>query len=131
MWPVFDDAVVGAAGAGGAGAGPVPAEHLRGGPAVEFHQVTLGAAAVQPGVAERVPEPVRPRVQAGLAAPAGDHLVDPAGGHGPAVARARPQLRAPRLRVPGADAEGAVQGRKRIPYRDGDQAAAGVPISHS
>ena len=56
---VGHDAVVGAAGAGAAGAGAVAAEHLRGGPAVEFHQVSLGAAAVQPGVAEVVPEPVR------------------------------------------------------------------------
>jgi hypothetical protein len=86
LWPVFHDAVVGAAGAGAAGAGPVQAEHRRGGPAVEFHQVALGAAAVQPGVAEMVPEPVRPGVQAGLAAPAGDHLIDPAGRHRPALA---------------------------------------------
>ena len=43
---VGHDAVVGAAGAGAAGAGAVTAEHLRGGPAVEFHQVSLGAAAV-------------------------------------------------------------------------------------
>ena len=43
---VGHDAVVGAAGAGAAGAGAVAAEHLRGGPAVEFHQVALGAAAV-------------------------------------------------------------------------------------
>ena len=43
---VGHDAVVGAAGAGAAGAGAVAAEHLRGGPAVEFHQVSFGAAAV-------------------------------------------------------------------------------------
>jgi len=66
-----------------------------------------------------VPEPVRPRVQAGLAAPAGDHLADPAGGHRPAVARAQPQLRPPRLRVPGTDAEVAVQGAGGVvPDRD-------------
>jgi len=110
LWPVFHDAVVGAVGAGAAGAGPVPAEHLRGGPAVEFHQVALGATAVQPGVAEMVPEPVRPRVQAALAAPAGDHLVDPAGGHRPAVIDAQPQLLPPRLRVPGTGTEVAVHG---------------------
>jgi hypothetical protein len=49
---VGHDAVVGPA-----GAGAVAAEHLRGDPAVEFHQVALGAAAVRPGVAEVVPEP--------------------------------------------------------------------------
>src|SRR4249920_2696539 len=64
--PVGHDAVVGSAGADAAGAGAVAAEHLRGGPAVEFHQVSLGSAAVQPGVAEVVPEPVRVGVHAGL-----------------------------------------------------------------
>jgi hypothetical protein len=44
---------------GAAGAGAVAGEHLGGGPAVEFHQVPFGAAAVEPGVAEVVPEPVR------------------------------------------------------------------------
>src|SRR5712671_4231118 len=78
--PAGHDAVVGAAGAGAAGAGAVAAEHLRGGPAVEFHQVSLGAAAVQPGVAEVVPEPVRVGVHAALLAAAGDHLVDAGGG---------------------------------------------------
>src|SRR5579859_8113782 len=53
------DPVVVAAGAGSAGAGAVPGEHLRGGPAVQFHQVARGAAAVQPGMAEMVPEPLR------------------------------------------------------------------------
>jgi hypothetical protein len=38
-----------------------------------------GATAVQPGVAEVVPEPVRVGVYAGLAATAGDHLVDAGG----------------------------------------------------
>ena len=70
------DAVVGAAGPGAAGAGAVAAEHLRGGPAVEFHQVALRPAAVQPGVAEMVPEPVRAGIHAALAAAASDHLVD-------------------------------------------------------
>jgi hypothetical protein len=51
--------VVGAAGAGGAGAGAVAVEHLRGGPAVELHQVPLGAAPIELGVAEVMPEPVR------------------------------------------------------------------------
>ena len=62
-WPgsgaVVHDAVVAAAGAGAAGAGAVPGQHLRGGPAVQLHQVPFGSAAVQPGVAEVVPEPVR------------------------------------------------------------------------
>ena len=48
------DAVVGAAGPGAAGAGAVPAEHLRGGPAVEFYEVAFRSAAVQPGVTEVV-----------------------------------------------------------------------------
>jgi hypothetical protein len=46
------DAVVGAAGPGAAGAAGVPAEHLRGGPAVEFHEVAFRSAGVQPGVTE-------------------------------------------------------------------------------
>jgi hypothetical protein len=58
-WLVGHDAVVGAAGAGGAGAGAVAAQHLRGGPAVQLHQVAFCPAAVQPGVAEVMPEPVR------------------------------------------------------------------------
>jgi pimeloyl-ACP methyl ester carboxylesterase len=33
--------------------------HLRGGPAVQLHQVALRPAAVEPDVAEVVPEPVR------------------------------------------------------------------------
>ena len=64
---VFHDAVVGAAGSGAAGAGTVAAEHLGRGPAVELHQVALGAAAVQPGMAEMMPEPVRPGIEAALA----------------------------------------------------------------
>ena len=53
------DAVIGAAGPRAAGAGAVPEQHLGPGPAVQLHQVALRAAAVQPGVAEVVPEPVR------------------------------------------------------------------------
>src|ERR1039457_1367389 len=82
---VVHDAVVGAAGSGAAGAGTVAAEHLGGGPAVELHQVALGAAAVQPGMAEVVTEPVREDIDAAFAAPSGDHLVDAAGGHRAAV----------------------------------------------
>jgi hypothetical protein len=70
---VVHDAVVGAAGAGAAGAGAAGAgalasEHLRGGPAVQFHQVPLGAAALEPGVAEVVPEPVRVHLHPALPA---------------------------------------------------------------
>jgi hypothetical protein len=46
---VVHDAVVAAAGSGTAGTGAVAAQHLRGGPAVKFHQVALGAAVVQTG----------------------------------------------------------------------------------
>src|SRR5450755_3559388 len=98
---VGHDAVVGAAGAGAAGAGAVSAEHLRGGPAVEFHQVSLGPAAVQPGVAEVVPESVRERVHAALPAATDDELVDAGGGQRLPVAQSEPQLRPPGLRVPG------------------------------
>ena len=59
---------------------------------MEFHQVSLGPAAIQPGVAEVVPEPVRERVDAALAAAAGDHLVDAGGGQRLSVARAQPQV---------------------------------------
>ena len=78
---VGHDAVVGAAGAGAAGAGAVAGEHLGGGLAVEFHQVAFGSAAVEPGVAEVVTEPVRVGGHAGLAAAAGDHLVDTGSGN--------------------------------------------------
>jgi len=58
------------------GAGAVAAEHLRGGPAVEFRQVSLGPAAVQTDVAEMVAEPVRVDTHPALPAAACDHLVD-------------------------------------------------------
>jgi hypothetical protein len=80
---VVHDAVVAAAGAGAAGAGAVPGEHLRGGPAVQLYQVLFGSAAVQPGVAEVVPEPVRVGVDAALPAAAGDDLVDARRGQRP------------------------------------------------
>ena len=107
---VGHDAVVAAAGSGAASAGAVAAEHLRGGPAVQLHQVALGAAAVQPGVAEVVPEPVREHADAALAAAAGDDLVDPAGCHGSPVVHPEPQLRPAGLSVPGPDADVPVQG---------------------
>src|SRR3974377_1440854 len=62
------DQVVVAACPGAAHAAAVPVQHLRGGPAVQLHQVAFGAAAVQPGVAEVVPEPVRGHGHAGLLA---------------------------------------------------------------
>src|SRR5271170_5936353 len=117
-WPgsggVVHDAVVAAAGAGAAGAGAVAGEHLGGGPAVEFHQVAFGSAAVEPGVAEVVPEAVRVGGHAALAAAAGDDLVDAGGGERPAAARAEPQLGLPGLRVPGAGAQVAVEAAGRL-----------------
>src|SRR3984885_14795073 len=92
---VLHDAVIAAARSGAAGAGAVAAEHLRGGPAVELHQVALGTAAVQPGVAEVMPEPVREHLDAALAAPPDDDLVDPTRGHRPPAAGPEPQLRPP------------------------------------
>src|ERR1039457_486245 len=68
---VVHDAVVAAAGSCVAGAGAVAAEHLRGGPPVQLHEVALGAAAVEPGMAEVMPEPVREYLDAALASPAG------------------------------------------------------------
>src|ERR1017187_1945324 len=112
-WPgsggVVHDAVVAAAGAGAAGAGAVAGEHLGGGPAVEFHLVAFGSAAVGPGVAEVVPGPVRVGGHAALAAAAGDDLVDAGGGERPAAVDAGPQLGPPGLRVPGAGAQVAVE----------------------
>ena len=78
---VGHDAVVAAACPGAAGADAVAAEHLRGGPAVEFHQVALGPAAVEPGVAEVVPEPVRMHPHPALMTAADDHLMDAMRGH--------------------------------------------------
>jgi hypothetical protein len=70
----FHDAVIGAARPGATGAGAVTAQHLRGGPAVQLHQVPLGPAAVQPGVAEVMPEPVRPGIHPALPAAAGEDI---------------------------------------------------------
>src|SRR6202034_2243885 len=80
----------------------------------EFHQVALGPAAVEPGVAEVVPEPVREHPDAALAAPPDDDLVDPAGRHRPPVPGPEAQLRPPCLGVPGADAEVPVQAAARV-----------------
>jgi hypothetical protein len=57
-----------------------------------------------------VPEPVRVYLHPALAAAADDHLVDALGGHRPAVADAQPQLRPPRLGVPGPGTDVPVQG---------------------
>src|SRR5689334_11838416 len=73
---VVHDAVVAAAGSCAAGAGPVAAQHLRGTPAVELHEVALGAAPVQPGVAEVMPEPVREHLDTALASATDYDLVD-------------------------------------------------------
>src|ERR1035441_9952918 len=117
-WPgsggVVHDPVVAAAGPGAAGAGAVPGEHLRGGPPVQLHQVPFGSAAVEPGVAEVVPEPVRVHGHPALPAAAGDDLVDPGSGQRPPVARAEPQLRPVRLRVPGPGPQVAVQAAGRL-----------------
>ena len=111
---VVHDAVVAAAGAGAAGAGAVPGEHLGGGPAVQFHQVPFGSAAVQPGVAEVVAEAVRVGVDAALPAAAGDDLVDARRGQRPPVIHAQPQLRPLGLRVPGAGPQVAVEAAGRL-----------------
>ena len=96
---VGHDAVVGPAGPGAARASAVAAQHLRGGPAVQFHEIPFRAAPVQPGMAEMVPEPVRPGSHVALAGRrAGDHLVNPVRRHRPAVVHPEPQLRPPRLR---------------------------------
>ena len=99
LWPgsgaAVHDAVVAAAGAGAAGAGAVRGEHLRGGPAVEFHQVPFGSAAVQPGVAEVVPDPVRVHRYPALPAAAGDDLVDAGRSQRPPVMPAQEQRRVP------------------------------------
>src|SRR5258708_29817239 len=56
-----------------------------------------------------MPELMREHIHPALAAPAGDHLIDPVGGQRPAVVYPEPQLRPPRLRVPGPDPEVAVE----------------------
>jgi hypothetical protein len=71
LWVVGHDAVVGAPGACAAGAGAVAGEHLRGRPSVQLHQVTFLPAAFQPGMAEVMPEPVRPDLNPRTACPGG------------------------------------------------------------
>src|SRR6516162_5099532 len=107
---LLHDAVVAAACPCAAGAGAVAAQDLPGGPAVQLHQVAFCAAAVEPGVAEVMPEPVREHLDAAFAAAAGDDLVDAAGGHRAPVVYSEPQLRPVGLGVPGADADVPVQG---------------------
>ena len=76
--------------AGAAGAGAVAAEHLRGGPAVQLHQVSLGASPVEPGVAEVVPEPMRVDRHAGPLPRAGHSLVNAVRGQGSPAAGSQP-----------------------------------------
>src|ERR1700676_1818696 len=82
---------------------------MRGGPPVQLQQAALGAAAVEPGVTEVVPEPVREHLDPALAAAADDDLVDAAGRHRAPVAHPEPQLRPVGVGVPGADAEVPVE----------------------
>jgi hypothetical protein len=56
-----------------------------------------------------VPEPVRVHAEPAPAAVAGDHLVDVGGGQRLPVAGSPPQLRPPRVRMPGAGADVPVQ----------------------
>src|SRR5258708_23260367 len=64
-----------------------------------------GTSDVEPGLAEVVAEAVRVDVGAALAAPAGDGLVEAAGGHRPAVICPEPDLGLVGLGVPGAGAQ--------------------------
>jgi hypothetical protein len=50
-----------------------------GDPAIRVHQVALGATAVEPRVAEVMPESVREYLDAVLAPTTGDDLLNPAG----------------------------------------------------
>ena len=61
-------------------------------------------AAIQPGVAEMVPGPVR-HTSTPHCFPRRDLLVDPVGGHRPPVVHPQPQPGPVRLRVPGPDPE--------------------------
>ena len=94
--------------------GAVAGEHLGGGAAVEFPEVAFGSAAVQPGVAEVVPEPVRVHGHPGWPAAAGDGLVDAGRGERPPAVRAEPELGPPGLRVPGAGPQVAVEAAGRL-----------------
>ena len=85
-----------------------------GGPPVQLHQVALGAAAVETGIAEVMPEPMREYLDAALASPPGDDLADAAGGHRAAVTDAEPELRPVRLGLPGADPEVPVEGASGV-----------------
>src|ERR1039457_5094670 len=111
---VVHDAVVAAAGSCVAGAGAVAAGHLRVGPPIQFHEVALGAAAVEPGMAEVMPEPVRDYLDAALASPPGDDLADAACGHRAAVTDAEPELRPVSLHLPGADPDVPVEGTSGV-----------------
>lgn len=98
-----------AAGAGPAGSGTVAGEHPRGTPAVQLHQAPFRPAPAEPGAFEMVPEPARVHPYPAPAAPAGDHLADPAGSHRPPAVHTGPQLRPMTLAAPRADADAPVQ----------------------
>jgi hypothetical protein len=59
-------------------------------PAVQLHQVALGPAADEPGMAEVMAEPVREHLDAALPTAADGDLVHAAGGHRPPVANPEP-----------------------------------------
>src|SRR5271165_378745 len=84
-----DEVIVAARGARARCRRSVPASGGR--PAVQLHQAGLGAAAVEPGVAEVVPEPVRVDLHARLVAAPLDHLVDPGAGERATLADPEPQ----------------------------------------
>jgi hypothetical protein len=60
---------------------------------LQLHQVTLGPAAVEPGMAEAMAEPRREHLDAALAAAPDDDLVYDADGH-------RPRLQTPSQNCP-------------------------------
>ncbi len=98
-------------GSDAAAAGVVAAQHLQGSPAIHLPSGPLGAAAIQLPVAEVVPEPVRERLDAALAAAPDDDLVGPAGCHRVLVAGPEPQLRPVGLGMQGADPDLPVRAR--------------------
>jgi hypothetical protein len=103
------DAVVAAASASAARAPAVHRDHLRRGPARQLHQVALGAAAVQPRLAEMVPKPVRVQQHAALLTAPHHDLVDPAAVQRAAGSLPEPQLGPVRQLVPGPGPQVPVQ----------------------
>src|ERR1700683_354764 len=80
-----------------------------GGPPVQLDQVPLGAAPVQPGVAEMMTDPVRINGHPALAAAAHDHLIDAVRHHRPPVVHSQPLLRPVRLGMPCPDPDVTVE----------------------